>query len=430
MSFCHKKTDIFPGHLVLSIISTIITILFFVTIRPVNSMAGENPYRGKHIAVSLRVLAEKASKSLDGGWPIDKKLINLCSISRLEGYALEKDNNDVILIGRKEGREPSCQLDDLIVNIRNLYGQKAAPYCSLEPQPENVLKMQQLLSEDKTTETLDQRRQVIQRIKTAWGPQMIDIRAIPRNSRLAHIMVDADYHMKKVSLGLDHIPGITSYFEKTLEGVEQNLSTGESPEFATSASRFWFHVKEGAPIFSEAEDIVFLKSCPVVLYAKKQDTTDKGKFYDSDEDDSVASEFAKEFSEQFLAASKDIASYAQLRHMFIMRAVMLAMSFNDAPAGVGMDMGFFLNNYIYQNETLMDETIPGLVTKKEVKVETQKDETPRTYVCIPAIWGGVNMEMKIEKSRFTHDASIKKIRDSVINSRPRENSLTWVFEIN
>ena len=108
---------------------------------------------------------------------------------------------------------------------------------------------------------------------------------------------------------------------------------------------------------------------------------------------------------------------------------MLAMSFYDALEEAGVDIGFFLNNYVYQRERTMDASVPGLVTNKELKVKTQKDDTVYTYFLIPAIWGGVNMEMSIGKDRFTHDGRLQKVRNSIMMSRPRKDSLTWAFEI-
>ena len=393
-------------------------------VSPVHSV---NSVRGRHTALSLRVLSEKAQANINKGIPLDSEITGLGGMTHLEGYVVDKENQDVVLIGMSD-MGTSMHLDDLVVNIRSIWNPTMAPYCSLEPQPGDVASVHEIATGQQDLETLEDWRRVVKQVEDHWGPQSVEIRGVPRASRHAHMMIEADYHMKKVSLGLADFTGISSYLDRHISAMEALLRSGEdSAGSSVSMVRFWFHTRQGFPTFGEEEDIVFLEACPMDVLTEKQNADPGGALSDSDQDDLHAVSFAREFSQLLDSSAQDVDAYAQLKNLFEIKAVLEAMKYCNAVADAGLDLGFYLSEYHYLAETPLPETFPGLVNHKEVHLDVQRQG--RTYACsfIPMTWGGVNMEMGISRGSFRRDNRLKRLLKNVMNARPSAQTISWTF---
>ncbi|MBU0987204.1 MAG: DUF1598 domain-containing protein [Proteobacteria bacterium] len=419
-SGCNGKThQLFPS-LATFFMLTFFSVLFSVTIWlcPSPAAAGSLSYKGQHIAFSMRVLAKKGSG-------FSSAANSLCGVSKIEGFVVDGDNQDIIIIGQQSGSHPQYHLDDLVVNMRTIWNKTEALYCSLDPRPQDVRNVVQILSENANAVSPEERRRVIQRVKEVWGSQSVRIGGIPRESRHAHIMIDADYHMKKVSLDLIKLAGISSYLErKALQGEESLREGKDTLGSDININRFWFHMKEGYPTFREAGGIVWLEESPVVLFTAKQNATQTGELYDSQEDDLQAVAFAENFSERFDQAAAQVPSYASLRNLYRLRALLQTMYNMNAVSNSGFDMGFYLNRYRYQMERSMPDSFPGLVTHKETYVDVSQGFKKWSF---PIMYGGVNMEMDITEEQFQADDQLSKVREAVLSARPALDSLSWTF---
>jgi len=397
---------------------------------PCGSMAAEglSSHKGTHYALSMRVLGQKSLEYLSSGSRMNSKLANLGNINVFEGFILDAENADLVLIGQKSGRGHSLHVDDLVVNLRNIWSEDAPPSCSLDPGSEDILEIQQLPSEFAGIRTPKQGRQLIQRVKEVWGPQLIRIGGVPENSRHAHVMIDADYHMKRASLGLIKVAGMTSYLDKREAADKKRLLEGEDIfSQGISFNRFWFHVQEGFPTFLEAEGIIWLKACPIILLTEKQSAAVSGELSDVEEDDPVAIAFSREFSDRFEQAVTKVACYADLKNLYILKALLEAMYYLDTPSEAGFDIDFYLNGYKYRKESPMPDSMPGCVSSKEVFFEGPKGK--QAYWHFPASFGGVQMVMELTESQFKTHKNLRRIRSAVLKARPSPESLTWVFKV-
>jgi len=384
--------------------------------------------KGNHYALSMRVLGQKSLESLSSRSRMNSQVAYLGRINSFEGFVLDAENADIILIGQKSGRGHSFHVDDLVVNMRNIWSEDAPPSCSLDPGSEDILEIQQLPSEFTSIKTQEQGRELIQRIKEVWGPQLIRIGGVPENSRHAHVMIDADYHMKKASLGLIRVAGITSYLDKRESADKKRLLEGEDIfGRGISFNRFWFHAKGGFPTFLEAEGIIWLNACPIILLTEKQSAAVSGELSDVEEEDPVAIAFSREFSDRFEQAVTKVACYADLKNLYILKALLEAMYYLDAPSEAGFDMDFFINGYKYKMETPMPDSMPGCVSSKEVFFEGPKGK--QAYWHFPAIFGGVQMVMELTDDQFKTHRNLRRIRSAVLKARPSPESLTWVFKV-
>lgn len=377
----------------------------------------------ERVCLSLRVLALEAGKV-----PLRKEVEGLAGIGWLEGFVVDPDNRDVILIGRPTPKWPALHLDDFVVNLRNVWRGEPHPYCSLDPRPEDLRKLSQLASGARVVNSLDQIHGLFKQIKEAWGPQSVVVGGVPRNSRHAHVMVDADYHMKKVSQGLVELNGIRSCLEIVLEDARRQIDrTGRPPMLGMSMSRFWFHVGKGEPTYQESDGIVCLDRCSVVVLTEKQRSTADGTLYDSAEDDPHANAFAQELSERFQEVATLVPQYADLENLFRLSAVLRAMHFRNAANQARLDLGFWLKHYRYNEERAMPPSLSGLANSKEARGRLTQGGLLYEYVLFPMVCGGVSMEINLDKRRFgaTQRDQMDKLCKLVIGSRPDPAALSW-----
>lgn len=194
--------------------------------------------------------------------------------------------------------------------------------------------------------------------------ETVVIGGVPQSSRHAHVMIDADYHMKKVCQGHARVSDVTSYLDKVVEQIQRRARAGEDlTAFRLRMSRFWFHVGQGGPTFAKAEGIVRLTQCPVVVLTEKQNATADGRLYDADEEDPIATAFAAEFSRHMSQAAQSVPVYADLENLYRLRALLLAMCHQGADREAGLDLGFFLRDYRHQAEAPMPQSLPGLTNR-------------------------------------------------------------------
>ncbi len=397
---------------------------------PSGSMAAEglSHYKGTHYALSMRVLGQKCLEALSSRSRMNSQLAHLGNIKLFEGFVLDAENADILLIGQKSGPGHLLHVDDLVVNLRNIWSESAPPSCSLDPGPEDILEIQEIPSEFTSIRTQEEGRELIQRIEEVWGPQLIRIGGVPENSRHAHVMIDADYHMKKASLGLVRVAGIQSYLDKKALADKKRLLKGQDIfSQGISFNRFWFHVKKGCPTFLEAEGITWLETCPIILLTEKQSAAVSGELSDVEEDDPVAMAFSREFSDRFEQAVLKVPPYADLKKLYLLKALLEAMYYLDACSNTGCNIDFLMNGYKYKMETPMPDSMPGCVSSKEVFFEGPQGR--QAYWHFPAIFGGVQMGMELTENQFREKKDLKRVRSAVLKARPSPGSLTWIFKV-
>jgi len=385
----------------------------------------------EYICVSLRALEKKIQANLANRAKLQQRYQQVGGISRIDGFITvnEPDDRDVILVGRKLTKRPTLHLDDLLVNMRCV-GRGSCPYCSLDPLPKHIRKLNDVFRQSSGSQ--DDSDDLFKKVKDAIGPQQVVVGGVPKNSRHAHIMIDADYHMKKVSQGLLKLPNVKSSLDISREKAKQYIRNGQAiPPSRPSMSRFWFHVQHGRPTFQEADGIVWLDDCQVVILTEKQATTSSGELYDVKEDDPIATAFADNLSQEFSNLTTSVPVYADLENLFRLRALLLAMRHRQALSILITDFNAYLRKYQYLGETPMKPSLPGLANQEkfEHSTQTKLEHSIQTQTLI-LIWltcGGVSMDMPVTNDSFHKDQKgwLSRFRTKALLARPSQDEAIW-----
>ena len=380
------------------------------------------PPPARKMCLSLRVLGREAGKAMIAGAPLPEAVRTLGGIGRLDGFVIDRESADVILVGQQMVRRPTLHMDDLVASIRNVANGDPSPCCSLDPRPEDVVKVDRLVASGLSAQ------ETYRELQKTLGPQMVMIGGVPFNSRYARVMIDADYHMKKVSQGLATVPGVPSYIDLSIQEAKEKAGEKDASGSETSMSRFWFHVANGEPTFRKREGIVWLDKCSVTLLTEAQRASADGTLSDSGEDSPLANAFAAGFTENFAKAAAAVPEYEDIENLYRLYSLVHAIDFCDAFGQAGLDASLYRQRYRYQEEKPMPESLPGLANMKECELAVERGGIVSTLAVFPIVCGGVSMEVDVRKAPFADHAPLTGRRVAVLKARPNANALTWPFD--
>jgi len=141
----------------------------------------------------------------------------LAGIQRIQYVFVYPEQNDIVLAGPGEGWKvddngyvvgvttgnPVLRLDDLLVAFRTTENaRKGGLTCSIDPTKQGLAQFEEVVK------AAGGRMQpgVIQALEKAMGSQDIKVTGVPDTSRLARVLVAADYRMKRYAMELDQSP--------------------------------------------------------------------------------------------------------------------------------------------------------------------------------------------------------------------------------
>ena len=150
----------------------------------------------------------------------------LAGLQRVRYVFLYPESGDVVLAGPAGGwmespsglvstqsGAPVVLLADLLVILRRAREGKSVFGCSITPKQENLARTQEYLVRT-TAQPLRPGRRAswIRGIRDHLGRQRVSVFGLDPSTRAARVLVEADYHMKLVGMGLaEGVLGLRSY---------------------------------------------------------------------------------------------------------------------------------------------------------------------------------------------------------------------------
>ncbi|MCA9199495.1 MAG: DUF1598 domain-containing protein [Planctomycetales bacterium] len=275
--------------------------------------------------VSLKALANRCRIALDSQQPLPDDVRFLAGMYEIRFVQFVPDESDILLAGLAgpwhwdaEGRpvhaetgRPVLQLDDLVVLLRCCIQDDGQFLCSITPYQEKLADTQAFIQRTtaKPFATNDHEPWARQ-LQDTLGNQRIDVKGIPAETRVARTIVEADYHMKRVGLGLaDSIPQVPNY----LDLLEAEVA-GAPP--ALGVLRWWFTLNEDA--FSTSEDgLLFDFAGPSVkLLSENELLAENGRRVHTGDADKWNRQFAQTFTANFTSMADKYPVYWDLENVF------------------------------------------------------------------------------------------------------------------
>jgi hypothetical protein len=258
--------------------------------------------------------------------PLEPAMLTLAGLERVRYLFVYPESGDLVLAGPagdwqtdSDGRivsaqsgQPVVRLDDLLVLLRR--GQEATESyfgCSINPRQESLAKTQAFLaSSSQQPLQPKQRKTWLSELRDTVGQQDIEIFGIDPTSRVAGVLVEADYHMKLIGMGLaDGVDGVESY----IDSIE--LAAGQSPP-PMSVLRWWFTLHYESIGASPAGDAFELVGQGVRVLSENEMLADQGRRVHTGQSEPLNRQFAENFTAHFAELAAKYPVYGELRNIF------------------------------------------------------------------------------------------------------------------
>jgi hypothetical protein len=334
--------------------------------------------------ISLVRLEKAIRAQLDAGQPLDEAQQMLAGIQRVEYVFCLPETGDVLLAGPAEGwladaagrivgitsGRPVVPLDDLLVALR-AYGptRRDRPFigCTIDPSPAALTRLaefQRQIPRNIPAESQDEAAAAIANgIRQSLGLADVRIFGVPANTRFSQTLVEADYRMKLIGIGLEPPPTPMMTFARAIGGA-----AGGSPRQAT-LERWWFTPNYDCVRITDDSLGMALVGAGVQLQGEDKTIGPDGKLLAGSHPPNKASGlFTASFTRKYPEIAARSPVYAQLRNCI---DLLVAAAFIRR-------QGFYERVH-WTAATLTDERL----------LPAGSVETPRRVACaVNAFWNG------------------------------------------
>jgi len=355
--------------------------------------------------ISLNRLEAALQEKVSAGGQPTEEMRYLAGLTRVQYIFFYPETNDIVLAGPAEGfapdlagrvrgirsAQPVLRLDDLIVALRAFFGSDAhnAPLISvsIDPTQEGLSAMQAFLQRFGSRATPRQTQYITNGLRESLGLQLIRLTGVPTTSHFAQVLVEADYRMKLIGIGLEK-PGV-----KMASWVDR-----ASPNSVRrNALQRWYFVPDYECLrVSEDEAAAELVGNGVKLISADELVTADGTRQKAAAADKASREFTEAFTRNYAAIARRSPVFTELRNVIDLSIVAAFMAHHKLPQKAAWTMETFLDEKAYAVETL---NVPK-------QVESAVAGVWRGNTLMTPIGGGVRIQPRkaLESGNLTVDS--------------------------
>lgn len=281
-------------------------------------LAAKSPLRKISLQRLEKALAQRLSEN-QGPTP---EMRFLAGLTRLEYVFFYPETGDIVIAGPAEGfmedlagravgihtGRPVLELQDLIVALRACGPDREPPVvgCSIDPTQEGLSRMQQFLREFGSRATPADTRFIVNSLRNTMGMQTVSVHGVPASTHLALVLVEADYRMKLIGIGLEKPPvKLASYVDRVRPSqVARNALV-----------RWWFTPDYRCVRTTDDGLAAQLVGDGVKLVGEDELVTDGGQRRGSGTSNAASEAFTTNFTQKYPELAAKSPVFAQLRHV-------------------------------------------------------------------------------------------------------------------
>jgi hypothetical protein len=295
--------------------------------------------------VSL-VRLEKASREFaDQNRHVPVEMQFLAGLQRIDYVFVYPETGDLVIAGPAEGfapnaigrvlgvttNRPPLRFDDLIVALRTV-PQASLIGCSIDPTQQGLVQFNDYLRRNSfatTTAVIEQRFHEMAR---AMGPQDVSVFGVPANSHFASVLVEADYRMKLMSVGLER-PKIAKW-----QSHLQLVGSG-----GNTLQRWWFTPLYDAFRQSADGNAFQFSGQRVQLMSQSEQVSASGQRSAAALQAQSIEKFAKQFTERYEDVAEVSPIFAELQNIIDLAILAALFEKEQLPERVSWSMELFLD---------------------------------------------------------------------------------------
>ncbi|MCS7470249.1 DUF1598 domain-containing protein [Stieleria sp. ICT_E10.1] len=272
--------------------------------------------------VSLQRLEAAIQDQLAAGGAVGDDLTALAGLTSIRYVFYYPETRDIVVAGPAEGfvadpterfvgiesGKPTVLLEDLVTALRAFApGQPATGVISvsIDPTEEGLQRMQQFLASVRGRVQPSDAARLAAGLKNNLGLQNVSIRGIPTDTHFARVLVEADYRMKLIGIGLERLPmRFQSYVDRA----------NPSAVAANAMERWYFQPRYDGIAVSEDGLAMKINERGVQLVGENERVAG-GKRTITRRVNKASQAFCQEFTSKFPMIADRVRIYAELRQL-------------------------------------------------------------------------------------------------------------------
>lgn len=275
--------------------------------------------------VSLTRLEKEIAERLKNGQTIPESMKRLAGLHSVKYLFVYPEEGEVVLAGPAEGWEydlqgqtvgsttgqPILQLDDLVTVMRVFSEQGDQKFhCSIEPRQEGLKKLKSFVDASSAPLKRGTVGKWVKQLERELGRQDTVFEGVPADSRVARVIIEADYRMKLIGVGkLAGAPGMASYFDLLSGGNGQNGSQ-------LTALRWWMTPAVSAINHSGDHTVHELVGSSVKCLSENELVNQSGIRTQTGQAEPSNEKFARLFTEHYTKLAENELVFADLQNVF------------------------------------------------------------------------------------------------------------------
>jgi hypothetical protein len=276
--------------------------------------------------ISLPRLERALQLRLAAGLPPSEEMQLLAGMQKVQYVLTYPETRDLVLAGpagewkrSSEGRlvgaetgRPVLRLDDLLTLWRQCKEHKQSAFgCSITPTQDGLKQVKAFVEASAKRPLKPGRRDAwLGELRDQLGRQTIEIFGIDPRTRVAQTLVEADYHMKLIGMGLeDGTVGVVSYLDSIPTGP------GQSPP-PMDVLRWWFTMNYPQVQITEKHNAFEIRGPGVQVLSENELLVANGERVHTGRATELNRQFSQSFTQEFSALAIKHPVYAELQNVF------------------------------------------------------------------------------------------------------------------
>ncbi|QDU81469.1 hypothetical protein Pla110_32110 [Polystyrenella longa] len=308
--------------------------------------------------VSLTRLEREVANRMAAGEAIPESMKRLAGLHSIQYLFVYPADGEVILAGPAEGweynsqnqavgsstGEPTLHLDDLVTVLRTFSDDGLQKFrCLIAPRQEGLKQLKAYV--DSTSGAPLKPGTVgrwVKNLEHELGRQDTVFEGIPADSRVARVIIEADYRLKMIGVGkLKGAPGMASYFDLMSDKDARDASS-------LTALRWWLTLKCDAIRHSDDHAVHELVGSSVQCLSENELVNQNGERVHTWKSSASNEEFARRFTENYEQLADQQLVFADLQNIFDLSLVASILNQKKLDDIAGWDYGVFAANGSYE----------------------------------------------------------------------------------
>ncbi|MBX3448615.1 MAG: DUF1598 domain-containing protein [Planctomycetaceae bacterium] len=308
--------------------------------------------------VSLTRLEQEVAARLSAGQPVPESMQRLAGLTRAQYVFVVPESREVLIAGPAEGwaynklgdpigaetGAPVLQLDDLVTVLRTFANGEADFGCSINTRDQGLKALKDYAEASQARGPLAPGavRNWVKTLSAQLGPQDVVVWGVPADSRVARVIVEADYRMKLI--GIDKISAgreVASYFDLLTAEQRRNPVPME-------ALRWWLTMKYDAVLHNPDKTAFELVGQSVQCRSENQMLTDEGKHLPTGVSEGTNRLFAEGFTRKYAQIAAAEPVFADARNLFDLALVSALLQKEGLLARTHWELGVFAPEGAYR----------------------------------------------------------------------------------